>query len=332
MANCGACNTISDYMIDSIMCSGNCRRVFHVLCIDAPFSCIKLFAKRKSFFYFCDECDPISEKNIVRDVIKNIKDLEKLEKQFTFLSKKVDNLTCTNGNIENKINKDKTSDLGSKTKTLTKRKNDDLDDENSDICHLPKKVATSVFKDFAISRPVANFNSNNNVPASLSVSSLTLPLISSPNVVNVSPSNSTSQLNVDSSTSTLSKNIFLPKITNETTSLTSPIVSGLKAVEGQKILFISKLAPSTNALDIKNHLSEKLGSPFTLNVEKILHRNHTKYSSFKIRAPDSIFHVLNSPSFWPKGVIVHEFMNKSNNPFRQYRTTLNHRQSSLKRY
>ena len=78
MSSCTICEKIADYLIDSIICHGNCRRSFHIKCIDAPYSSIKLFNKRKSFYYFCDECDPFVH---TRDVLQNKYNLEKFHAQ-----------------------------------------------------------------------------------------------------------------------------------------------------------------------------------------------------------------------------------------------------------
>lgn len=93
----------------------------------------------------------------------------------------------------------------------------------------------------------------------------------------------------------------------------SPIISGVKVVEGQRTIFLSKLDPTTNALDIKNYIKAKVGNLDQVLVEKMLHRNFSKYSSFKITCSDSLFYLLNSMSFWPTGIIMHEFKNRNFN-------------------
>ncbi|XP_055841718.1 uncharacterized protein LOC129908909 [Episyrphus balteatus] len=117
---------------------------------------------------------------------------------------------------------------------------------------------------------------------------------------------------------------------------TSPLESGLRIVDGQRTIFISKLEPSTNALDVKNFIMSKTGTLRSTTVDKMLHRNYSKYSSFKIKVSDSMFHLLNSKSFWPNGIIVHEFQNrkqiKHSHPFPQHMTMPFLNQSSYTNY
>ncbi|XP_055845474.1 uncharacterized protein LOC129911638 [Episyrphus balteatus] len=130
MSECGKCLQVCDYMIDSIMCHGNCHKTFHVNCIGATYSAIKLLNKCKSFYYFCDECNPFDQYNIVRNVLSNTKMIDKLEKHLSFLNEKIDNIS--NNPI---LNRKKTRSVTNNEKSLNalldiqsqKRKSDDLD-------------------------------------------------------------------------------------------------------------------------------------------------------------------------------------------------------------
>lgn len=339
MASCTLCEKMADYLIDSIICHGNCRRSFHVDCIDAPYSTIKLFRERKSFYYFCDECDPFAYTNITRDVLQNRHNLEKLHAQLMHLTEKVDKITTspTIHNTESHNDEIEMTDsqLLNDTSSL-KRKIDETDTESFEVNPSTKKPATSA--SISTSPPSSQPLQTPLPISALSTSSdpITAPLNSPSSIEPIpaheNPSSSTLP-NIKSSSFHSTKK---PSLVNH---LSSPISSGLKVVEGHRTLFISKLDPSTNALDIKNFISNKTGTSPLSKVEKMIHRNHSKYASFKIRVPDSIFHLLNSTSLWPKGIIVHEFENKQNNmktsshnPFRETRTMHYHRRSSSNKF
>ena len=396
MSECGKCLQVCDYMIDSIMCHGNCHKTFHVNCIGATYSAIKLLNKCKSFYFFCDECNPFDEYNIVRNVLSNTKMIEKLEKHVSFLNEKIDNIS--NNPI---LNRKKTRSVTNNEKSVNalldiqsqKRKSDDLDmtlippvsskrinlnsiSENS-FQQIPNNVtenpptstsASSSQSPTASSQPPtalsehAPDNATEDPAMSTSASSSQSPTASSllPAALSEQSSHSAfpylnTHTSTTSSTQTITSSMLMdyhtnslpaPSATNTVTShhaaslndrnFISPIESGLRIVDGQRTIFISKLEPSTNALDVKNFIMSKIGTLRSTTVEKMLHRNYSKYSSFKIKVPDSMFHLLNSKSFWPNGIIVHEFQNrkqiKQSHPFPQRMTMPFLTQSSYTNY
>lgn len=369
MSACAVCDNIADYLIDAIICHGNCRKLLHIRCINAPFSSIKLFKERKSFYFFCDDCDPFAYNNIVRDVLQNKLHIENLHNQLLQLNKQVtNNIASSRSHISNKNNpsscdtapntdkrqtrsKTKVKNISSRPKSSSKRKSNELDAENSLQNPLVKKTATSIFDCVTPSRPLQNFNFNYDAPNPPTLlPSSAIPLLKTPTEksltsAHTSPKVTEPTTTIRPTTPTLitgtdecqmsSKPIILSVATlpnfhsmgvnnidtsnfplqachvQEQNNSKMPFESRLKIVEGQKILFISKLDPSTNALDIKNFIKNKIGTLQSIIVEKMLQRNYSKYSSFKIRCSDSVFYLLNNESFWPSGIVMHEFVNRT---------------------
>ncbi|XP_055858544.1 uncharacterized protein LOC129920976 [Episyrphus balteatus] len=239
----------------------------------------------------------------------------------------------------NSENQDKTSPEKIVAAPL-KRKSDTLDQESSSLIPSLKKLATSVSAHletptFSKSQQIVDASNAITPPpkprSPIDASALTGNLDCGISLVKNNSTGPLPHLNVISSTL---PNQNIP-MTNQT-KFVSPIESGLKIVEGQKTIFISKLDPKTNALDIKNYIQNKLGMIRFMTVEKMIQRNFSKYSSFKIKVPDSIFYILNSSSFWPNGIIMHEFENRSaktqHTNFRPHLTMRNPRRSSFNNY
>ncbi|XP_055842938.1 uncharacterized protein LOC129909844 [Episyrphus balteatus] len=313
MANCSLRNEIADYEIDSIISNGICRKIFHVKCIDAPNSSIKLFAKNRSFYHFCEECDPFAYTNIARNVIENTNRLENMHKQLLYLSDKIENLASQHphqGRLTRSKLKNSNANSEQSSSSSTKRKSEEVD-KDTDIGQLNpfiKKQSLSVS-----TNPVSITTQE-----SRTISSTETITASSPSAsVQTSLPNSSSQpflLPAVERPAIERPAVERPAVEQpaiEDNRYEYPIEHGLKVVEGQKQIFISKLAPSTNALDTKTYLIQKIGKLELITVEKMLQRNYSKYASFKISCPDSIFHLLNSPLFWLNGVIVHEFVNRN---------------------
>ena len=388
MSACALCNNIADYLIDAIICHGSCRKLLHIKCINAPLSSINLFEHRKSFYFFCEDCDPFAYTNIVRDVLQNKQNLDNLHNQLLQLNKKIEDITSNQNVVQNLdyliVNNPSTSDS-----SHLKRKLDKIDTEISETSHLTKKPATAIVinssqestnnttrqeqsVDINASKELSTSNQCNFSSVSANTSSTTttfsLPTQSNTNTPHheqpvdldapkefvtsnecislpscLAATNTTSTINPPSTMidqhpiNMITSPVHTSPLTASTTdrNFVSPFESGLKIVEGHKTLFISKLTPSTNALDVKCHIKSKIGTLNSIAVEKILHRNYSKYSSFKIKLPDSVFYLLNSSSFWPNGIVMHEYQNRRSNynsHHFQNRLTMRLNQSSYKNY
>eukprot|EP00099_Drosophila_melanogaster_P006261 NP_001247216.1 uncharacterized protein Dmel_CG43446, isoform A [Drosophila melanogaster] len=92
---------------------------------------------------------------------------------------------------------------------------------------------------------------------------------------------------------------------------TNPVI--LKAVPPMKAVFVSRLVTSTTEDALKHYIVAKLSypNPDDIIVRKIYNKQRRKIASFKVMAPDPIYYTILNPGFWPKHIIVHEFVNKS---------------------
>lgn len=105
--------------LNLIICYGNCRKTFHVQCINVNYSAIKAFNKNKGFYYFCDKCDPFADNNIIRDLLSNTTMIQSLLKRLKQLIDKVD-IISNSSFLQRKQTRSVTSNA-------SKRKSNELD-------------------------------------------------------------------------------------------------------------------------------------------------------------------------------------------------------------
>lgn len=94
--------------------------------------------------------------------------------------------------------------------------------------------------------------------------------------------------------------------------------SGLRVAKPRKFLVASLFHPSTDPENLSNFLKEKLSvasESTVVRVHKLVPAGKDlatlDYVSFKVVVPGDLFTVLLSPSIWPKGVHVREFVHRS---------------------
>lgn len=100
---------------------------------------------------------------------------------------------------------------------------------------------------------------------------------------------------------------------------TSSAAAVISSVEARKLVFISQLDPSTPESNIIQHVQNQLGDiNISLKVNALIPRGKNitdiDFISFKLSLPESYFNKVVNASFWPKGVLVREFINY-NRPF-----------------
>lgn len=90
----------------------------------------------------------------------------------------------------------------------------------------------------------------------------------------------------------------------------------IKAVAPRKLVFVSQLHPTTTADDISQYLASQVqiekDSHVRANV--LLPRGRTieelDFVSVKLSIPESLFEKVMSPSVWPRGVTIREFISR----------------------
>ena len=135
-----------------------------------------------------------------------------------------------------------------------KRKIDETDTEASDVHPLTKKPATS-----------ASINTSQLLTLNISqqellTHSLNSTLSNDTIIENTKPASKHVTSAAPNLLTLKTHSASYPQLfqSNENS---SPITSGLKVVQGYRTIFISKLHPSTNALDIKNYIATSLKLP-----------------------------------------------------------------------
>lgn len=100
-----------------------------------------------------------------------------------------------------------------------------------------------------------------------------------------------------------------PKIRPSCVEGTKEDVSSLRAVKARNLswLFVSRLAEDTRDEDVKNYLKTN-GFP-NCECETILTKKRRYYRSFKLGIPTDRKSEVLDPSFWPKGVLINDFLN-----------------------
>lgn len=83
----------------------------------------------------------------------------------------------------------------------------------------------------------------------------------------------------------------------------------LGVVMPNKVIFISRLTPSTTIDDIAKYIHERLPQ-LTFSLYKYDFSYERSVASFKISVPESAFDTLLQRDFWPRGLVVREFQIK----------------------
>lgn len=90
-------------------------------------------------------------------------------------------------------------------------------------------------------------------------------------------------------------------------------------------LFISRLTTDTTEEEIKNYI--KLNADIDCECAKITTKWKSRYSSFKVGVQANVKNVVLNENFWPKGVLVNNFLNlrKIASPLGQKSKTTSHK-------
>lgn len=93
----------------------------------------------------------------------------------------------------------------------------------------------------------------------------------------------------------------------------SPI---LEVIPPSRKLFLSGLSPAMNVDHVRKYMNQKSKQCKNINVKQMKLRDGSDHSSFIVFVgrDTSLFKTLLNPLFWPKNLIVHEFVENFQNP------------------
>lgn len=98
-----------------------------------------------------------------------------------------------------------------------------------------------------------------------------------------------------------------PICTSNSTALQEP---SLKVVPRKKSIFLSRLDPETSEAQLKSYIETKVQNVSNFIIKKFNFRYSRDVASFKIIPDDNAYNILIDRNFWPKGTVVHEFVER----------------------
>lgn len=289
MTNKKYCNVCSEHVtIHELKCTF-CKHYFHIKCCNVDLSDAVIINKNNAIHWFCDQCNVFSQTDIMVSLLDKVNLLQgSVDKMATTIQSLVE---PSKFHKRNEIISDKNDDSpasNTRRRVASKRKGSEVTDPTV----TSKKVTLVTDEASTSGEPVHNKTFREVVSEHPPVTPLTT----------IPPSNFNTSSLVAAAANHVLDNGIAP----------------LTTVEGLRWIFLSRLSPETEEIQVTNHLANKL----SVNNNDIICKKITKrgsddvnlsYSSFKVGVKSSLFDAAVLKSTWLPGNIVHEFKPRSKN-------------------
>lgn len=300
MTNKKFCSICNDRVSPDEMKCVFCKHCFHLRCCKLDLNdAVICNDPKKNIHWFCDQCNTFSQTDIMLMIFNKITDMEK---SMSDIRIEVSNMSATKEVllVADKNNfpiQEDSPALNTRKRIVNKRKGAEID---SLVAVPPKKVVPSEIID---ANNTAHNKTFRDAVIDLTASTST---VTPADVCEQCPGTSNppirSELDAIDSSSLESADDIAP----------------LATVEGLRWIFLSRLKPDTQEIQVTKHLANKLGVRNTdIICKQIVKRGSDadtlSYSSFKIGVKSSLFDTAVLKSTWLPGNIVHEFKPRPKN-------------------
>lgn len=289
MTNKKYCKVCSEHVtIHELKCSF-CKHYFHIKCCKVDLSDAVIINKDTGIHWFCNQCNIFSQTDIMVSLLDKV----------NLLQGSVDKMATTIQSLVESSN--------------FQKRNEIISDKNDD------SPAANTRRRVAIKRKGAEIND-----PLLSVISKKISLVTDEASTSEQPAHNKTFREVVSEqpftpvTSTLPSNLIISSVAVDANNDLDNGIAPLTTVEGLRWIFLSRLSPETQEIQVTSHLAKQLSVNTTdIICKKIVKRgsdaDNLSYSSFKIGVKSSLFDAAVLRSTWLPGNIVHEFKPRSKN-------------------
>lgn len=290
MTNKKYCKVCSEHVtIHELKCTF-CKHYFHIKCCSIDLSDAVIINKDNGIHWFCNQCNIFSQTDIMVSLLDKVNLLQgSVDKMATTIESLIESSKLQKKNEFINAKNDDSPASNTRRKVANKRKGTVITDTSDTVS--PKRITLVTDEASTSGEPVHNKTFRE------VVSGHCTPITS------ILPSNSTTSLSA-------------AVAVNHDSDING--IAPLTTVEGLRWIFLSRLSPETQEIQVTNHLANKLSVNNTdIICKKIVKRgsdaDNLSYSSFKIGVKSSLFDAAVLKSTWLPGSIVHEFKPRSKN-------------------
>lgn len=291
MTNKKYCNVCSEHVsVHELKCTF-CKHYFHIKCCSVELSDAVIINKDKGIHWFCNQCNIFTQTDIMVTLLDKVNLLQgSVDKMGSIIQSLVE---CPKSQKSNELRSYKNDDspaTNTRSRVANKRKGADTTDSTITLFAKRATLDSDAGSSSTMEDPVHNKTFRE--------------------VVSQPPFTITSIPQLNTYATPLAAVVTNLDMGNE--------IAPLTTVEGLRWIFLSRLSPETQEIQVTTHLANKLRvNNNDIVCRKIVKRgsdaDSLSYSSFKIGVKSSLFEAAVLKSTWLPGNIVHEFKSRPKN-------------------